>query len=912
MYDFFIEYQKQLKFSDKLSFLSSQYNNEKCVDKKTAITCLIEIEQNDFSPNSNVIVDFHETELRKIIANSNNCWWGNLTLGLINLRKKKLNKYSCDETVNLFKLVQDAFGDTPPSFLLFFQAHAFFEKSKVQTTKDDAIHSITQASTAIEKLENEYSGLLINNDNYHALVMNLHGNISLKENSLIRQDDLLRDTKEDFFIAEQYYLKAITFDQSFAYPYNGLGNIYRERFDYIRAIYYYNKAIKCNNEFMYPWNFLGDCFRIFEEYDVALKCYSKALELCNKFDKNRALPLYGIGRVYYELGKINNFDDKYIKRAEFYFNKAESCIGENIPSARFILMDKAKILEKRENYDKAKEYFERIRDNNLFFKQKYYQQIIDKYISECNDLSSIREICKNSLNACSVQTSDLLKRIMCEIDKYGLEKRASDMKELFDMEFLRRHKISEIEYEDIKTQCMENKYLSNFFNNDHSNRDCFQVLRRWNSYTPIINSGRGGGYFLKIDGIGIVIDPGFNFMKNYKESKNYFRDIDVVLISHAHDDHTADMESILNMQYRYNKQLETVSLKREIAKEYGISAGDIDQYIKGNDVYSDKFNNIIKKRFNARKKKIVAYMSPGTEIKFSSLFENDKKRTKKAAGSDSYKTIIKKNKESSESFFYKTISLGDKIEISDNCKITAIKAIHNDLIENQQCLGFLFDLPSLMIVYTGDTGWYRKEKEKGGTVLPEESLASDYLSIYNQAQEQNKKIILVAHLGGFKGNEINFWRQNNKEMFYDNHLGRIGLYEAVRTLKPEVCIVSEFGEEFNGMRKKLTDIYTQAFANENPSTVFLPGDIGLTLNLDSSSSQNSNQSKLIKVIRDIDFKNRIMKYEYADPCDVSVGEYRFKNQLFFYNKNSKISEGDIVQASIDGFLDESEIFEISV
>jgi len=64
------------------------------------------------------------------------------------------------------------------------------------------------------------------------------------------------------------------------------------------------------------------------------------------------------------------------------------------------------------------------------------------------------------------------------------------------------------------------------------------VLRKWNSYTPIIPSekgdNKGGGYFLYHKGKGIVIDPGFNFIENFYQEGFKVADIDAILITHAH------------------------------------------------------------------------------------------------------------------------------------------------------------------------------------------------------------------------------------------------------------------------------------------------------------------------------------------------------------------------------------------
>lgn len=889
------------KYSEKINLLTRMYSTESSDAVKSAVNCLMAIEQKD-SPALASLLEFYENDLKKII-DSDNSWWINLTFAIINLNKRKLNKERCTETIGLLEKVKRLFEKDVPSFVFFYAAHAYFERSKVQTNTADGLSDIKQANSYLDQLMSSYCDLLENNKKYQALILNLRGNISMKEESFKVQDDLISDTREDLEKAESFFLKAKEIDETFEFSYNGLGNIYRERCNYKMAIFYYNKAIKCNAEFMYPWNFLGDCFRILEEYEVALKCYKKALEICNEYNNFRALPLYGIGRVYYELGNRNNFEDKYIKRAELYFEKAESFIDEEIPQSRFILKDKARILQKMGNYSEAKKIFERIRDNNLFFKQKYYQDIIDEYIKTCDEMYRIKTECQASGTDSSNDSYSVLKRIMCRIDSSGIEKRAYDMKEVFDVEFLKRYKISETEYQEIRKLCEDNKCLSCFFNENRYKKNTLQVLRRWNSYTPIINSGRGGGYFLKVDGVGIVIDPGFNFIKNYKDTGNYFRDIDVVLISHAHDDHTADLESILNLQYRYNKRLKNIALVMEISKEYGISAGDIEQQGKLKKNANSNFYSVLNKRFNERKNKIISYMSPGAELKYSSFFNNSS-NTQKISDTE-FRTIIEANKDSEKSFFYKSVLPGDTINISDNCKIWAIKALHNDLIEGKTCLGFLIELPSAMLVYTGDTGWYKP----AGNKKPEECLFEDYSRIYALAKEKNKRLVLIAHLGGFKENEINFWRSNEKDMFYDNHLGRVGLYKAVETLRPEVCIISEYGEEFNGMRLQLTDIFNNEFEKAGLSTVFLPGDIGLTLDFDAPLS---NGKTPIKVISGIDFKNRIIKYDYVEPRLVAVGEYRFKNLLFYYRKNSNITENDIVQAFIDGYADENDVIEISL
>jgi len=95
----------------------------------------------------------------------------------------------------------------------------------------------------------------------------------------------------------------------------------------------------------------------------------------------------------------------------------------------------------------------------------------------------------------------------------------------------------------------------------HSKWDnIFLVARRWNSYTPALPAieslGFGGGYFLAWNGKGLVIDPGYNFLRILRECTNKelgLVDIDGILITHDHPDHTAGLEDILTLIREENR-----------------------------------------------------------------------------------------------------------------------------------------------------------------------------------------------------------------------------------------------------------------------------------------------------------------------------------------------------------------------
>ena len=81
----------------------------------------------------------------------------------------------------------------------------------------------------------------------------------------------------------------------------------------------------------------------------------------------------------------------------------------------------------------------------------------------------------------------------------------------------------------------------------------FLGLQRWNSETPAQGRSVGGGYFIyhtdsrgEVD-LGIAIDPGFDFVRNLFRMGFSLKDVDIVLISHAHPDHIWDFESMVQL-----------------------------------------------------------------------------------------------------------------------------------------------------------------------------------------------------------------------------------------------------------------------------------------------------------------------------------------------------------------------------
>ncbi|MFA6564512.1 MAG: tetratricopeptide repeat protein [Verrucomicrobiia bacterium] len=93
---------------------------------------------------------------------------------------------------------------------------------------------------------------------------------------------------------------------------------------------------------------------------------------------------------------------------------------------------------------------------------------------------------------------------------------------------------------------------------DSKRDDTLSILRGWSSAVTLLEGSerrwRGGGYFLKWRGCGIVIDPGFDFLRNFHDAGFHGREINVVVVSHNHPDHNDDLKPIDDLRYEIYKR----------------------------------------------------------------------------------------------------------------------------------------------------------------------------------------------------------------------------------------------------------------------------------------------------------------------------------------------------------------------
>lgn len=312
------------------------------------------------------------------------------------------------------------------------------------------------------------------------------------------------------------------------------------------------------------------------------------------------------------------------------------------------------------------------------------------------------------------------------------------------------------------------------------------ILRQWNSFTPIISdeaeSDRGGGYFIFHKGVGLVIDPGYDFIENFNNAGGRIHDITHIAITHAHDDHTAQLEQLLTMFHQYNSKN------------------------KGNE------------------KQITLLLNHSTLKKFSGFsLHKDTPYIKRVICLNAF------DEKNSQRIF-----LDDGQSIS----LTVLPAYHNDVFSAEYAVGFgitaLFDKEEKHILFTGDTGLYPPLLDKNGKV---QSYKEDPYNGEKKVDETPEKAInnrypepfhikpdlLIPHIGSIKKYEIDIdvkvdldlERHNKKPLYYPNHLGLLGVSTLTFALKPTSVVLSELGAELKDFRADLIKILREAMEKAN-------------------------------------------------------------------------------------------------
>jgi tetratricopeptide (TPR) repeat protein len=343
--------------------------------------------------------------------------------------------------------------------------------------------------------------------------------------------------------------------------------------------------------------------------------------------------------------------------------------------------------------------------------------------------------------------------------------------------------------------------------NFEDSRSLLFVLREWNSYTPIIpceqENDRGGGYFIRHRGKGVVIDPGYDFIENFYKAGGRLHDIDAIVITHAHDDHTADFEALLTLLHQYDDR------RRK----------------QGQAIH-----------------KVSLYLSIGAERKLSGFFrlrEDDRVA----------RLVVLNRCESSRAHQH---------ELFSGVLLTVLPAYHDDTLTADSSVGLCFDFTfdadaHRRVVFTGDTGLYPKDLDANGK--PRESadkkwklldtkdasmaLHTRYKAILAEVDrggEIRPIDLLVPHLGSIQEYELDPPTGDpDKVVLYANHLGLRGMAILLDQTRPRAAIISEFGSELKDIKSKLVRVLQSALTSgcaPDAAPFLVPGDVTVVYDIE--------------------------------------------------------------------------------
>lgn len=295
-----------------------------------------------------------------------------------------------------------------------------------------------------------------------------------------------------------------------------LGIVLGKKGEHDEAIKAYRKALEDPNyeKKSRVWNNLGNAFCEKSLYDEAIKAHRKALDDPNYDGKSRAWN--NLGNALWKKGRLHEAIKAYHTALEDANAWAESQAPCNLAAA----------------YRRAGRTKEALEVLSQVLKTEHVHPTI---ASRAKALLSVIE---GELNEKSLSPNDQAMLASTGAVKEGLQPEERII---------------------AKIQSAEQTQYEKYLQGKGSDTDNFiTVLRGWSSAVTLLEGServwRGGGYFLKWQGQGIVIDPGFDFLRNFHDAGYHGREIDAVLVSHNHSDHNADLRSVDDLRYELYKR----------------------------------------------------------------------------------------------------------------------------------------------------------------------------------------------------------------------------------------------------------------------------------------------------------------------------------------------------------------------
>jgi tetratricopeptide (TPR) repeat protein/ribonuclease BN (tRNA processing enzyme) len=339
-----------------------------------------------------------------------------------------------------------------------------------------------------------------------------------------------------------------------------VGVALHEQGEYDKAVEAYHKALDDPN-YDKPgtaWNNIGIVLRNQGRYDEAIEAYHKALD-----DPNYDKP----GIIWNNLGCVLHEEGRYDEAVEAY-NKALDAPDFDKPG--IIWNNLGIALDEQDRLDEAiKAYHKALDAPNYGTPAKVWVNLAQTYV-ETGKHDEAEVAFKEALSREDPSGSDHARA------RLGLQMLEADMEEealspddramAEEISTMAEKTSTDTPTEEIEASIIAaiqdagNTQYEKYIEIPDSGRDnTLSILRGWSSAVTLLEGSerrwRGGGYFLKWRGYGVVIDPGFDFLRNFHDAGYHGREIHAVVVSHNHPDHNSDVKDINDLRYELYKRL---------------------------------------------------------------------------------------------------------------------------------------------------------------------------------------------------------------------------------------------------------------------------------------------------------------------------------------------------------------------
>lgn len=411
-------------------------------------------------------------------------------------------------------------------------------------------------------------------------------------------------------------------------------------------------------------------------------------------------------------------------------------------------------------------------------------------------------------------------------------------------------------------------------------KDGMLVLKRWSSSSPRVPRPttfqmRGGGYMVFWNNRGIAIDPGFDFITNLYAEGYSISDIDAIIVTHDHIDHTDDFDAILALNYQLNRYNESTYLKPKapINLSLFLNTGFMEKY--------------------------TPYLSLNT-----------KEKPGVHTSGDGYIDHIY------------TLAPHSTIDMTDTpfqFKIEVIPARHREITLDKYAVGFKLHLydknenEKLTLGFTSDTAYYEALGNKFkdcDIVIPHVGFVT-FRELGQLLELQIDKIIKAASHNYFSDieEELRFfsalgfrdvknwddlsakWGAGGEAQhrgFLRQHLG----YSGVKKIWEKMCesevenqlmVISELHEEMGSFRNKLASAFNHKARNLKNAPMCFTGDTGMHLLFEQGAALKPHpQIKCISCAKDNDLAPEEIFHHPENVREVCIkGE---KEGIFYFCK----------------------------